>query len=107
MEALKNPPKAVFKAPLPLPPPMGMEPARSSSTSLPPTATSQRPTAPMSATTTAVTHTTLLPSTAPTSVHSLTPAQPHLVIMTRPVLGVAPPTSSMPRFEQRLPSEAT
>uniref|UniRef100_A0A915JWT7 Uncharacterized protein n=1 Tax=Romanomermis culicivorax TaxID=13658 RepID=A0A915JWT7_ROMCU len=108
MEALKNPPKDVFKALLPPPPPpMDVEPATSSSTSLPPTATSQPPMAPTSATTTTVTHTTSLPPTAPMLVQSTTQAQPQLVITTRPVLGVAPPTTSAQRFERRLPSEAT
>uniref|UniRef100_A0A915KDQ8 Uncharacterized protein n=1 Tax=Romanomermis culicivorax TaxID=13658 RepID=A0A915KDQ8_ROMCU len=65
LKALKNPPKAVFKVLLPPPPPMDVEPATSSSTLLPPTATSQPPTAPTSAMTTTVTHTTLLPPTAP------------------------------------------
>uniref|UniRef100_A0A915KQ56 Uncharacterized protein n=1 Tax=Romanomermis culicivorax TaxID=13658 RepID=A0A915KQ56_ROMCU len=106
LEALKNPTKAVFKVPLP-PPLIEVEPAASSSTSLRPTATSQLPMAPTSATTTTATHTTSLPPMAPTSVQSTAPAQPQLVITTRPILGVAPPTSTAQRFEPRLPREAT
>uniref|UniRef100_A0A915JTC6 Uncharacterized protein n=1 Tax=Romanomermis culicivorax TaxID=13658 RepID=A0A915JTC6_ROMCU len=107
MEALKNLPKVVFKAPLPLPPPMDVEPATSSSTLLPPTAMSLPHMVPTSAMATTVPHTTSLPPTARTSVQSTTPAQPQLVIKTRLVLGVAPWTSSAQRFEPRLPSEAT
>uniref|UniRef100_A0A915I0V4 Uncharacterized protein n=1 Tax=Romanomermis culicivorax TaxID=13658 RepID=A0A915I0V4_ROMCU len=106
-QTLKNSPKAVFKAPLPLPPPMDVEPATSSSTLLRPTATSQLPRALMSTMTTTITHTTSLPPMAPMLVQSVMPAQPQLVIMTKPVFGVAPPTSSTPSFEPRLPSEAT
>uniref|UniRef100_A0A915JS51 Uncharacterized protein n=1 Tax=Romanomermis culicivorax TaxID=13658 RepID=A0A915JS51_ROMCU len=100
MEALKNPPKTVFKVPLPPPPLMDVEPAMSSSTSLPPTA-------PTSATATTVTHTTSLRPMAPTSVQTTTPAQQPLVITTRPVLRVAPPTGTAQHFKPRLPSEAT
>uniref|UniRef100_A0A915J0G1 Uncharacterized protein n=1 Tax=Romanomermis culicivorax TaxID=13658 RepID=A0A915J0G1_ROMCU len=92
---------------LPPPSPMDVEPATSSSTLLPPTTMSQPPTALTSATTTTMTHRTSLPPTALTSVQSITPAQPQLVIMTRPLLGVAPPPSSTPCFKPRLPSEAT
>uniref|UniRef100_A0A915IUH2 Uncharacterized protein n=1 Tax=Romanomermis culicivorax TaxID=13658 RepID=A0A915IUH2_ROMCU len=45
LEALKNPPKLVFKVPLPPPPPMDMERHTSSTTSLPLTTTSLPPTA--------------------------------------------------------------
>uniref|UniRef100_A0A915HL52 Uncharacterized protein n=1 Tax=Romanomermis culicivorax TaxID=13658 RepID=A0A915HL52_ROMCU len=107
MEALKNPPKDVFKAPLPPPPPMDMEPVMSSATLIPPTVTSQPPTAPTTGTTTMVTHTTSLPPMAPTSTQSTAQAQPPLVIATRPVLGVPLPASSVPTVEPRLPSEAT
>uniref|UniRef100_A0A915HH13 Uncharacterized protein n=1 Tax=Romanomermis culicivorax TaxID=13658 RepID=A0A915HH13_ROMCU len=107
MEALKNPQKTVFKVPLPPPPPMDVEPATSSSTSLSPTARSLPPTAPTSATATTVTHTTSLPPTVPTSIQTTTPPQPSLVIMTPPVLGVAPPTGTVQHFEPCLPSEAT
>uniref|UniRef100_A0A915JT68 Uncharacterized protein n=1 Tax=Romanomermis culicivorax TaxID=13658 RepID=A0A915JT68_ROMCU len=84
LETLKNQPKVV------LPPPMDMEPARSSAPLLPPTVTSLPPTAPVSSRTTT----------------STMPAQPQLVITTRPVLGVAPPTSYVQRFEPRLLSKA-
>uniref|UniRef100_A0A915JQH1 Uncharacterized protein n=1 Tax=Romanomermis culicivorax TaxID=13658 RepID=A0A915JQH1_ROMCU len=107
MEALKNPRKAVFKASLPPPPLMDMEPATSSSTSLPPTATSLLPTVRTSTTATTMPHTTSLPPTAPTLIQSTRPTQPQLVITTRPVLGVAIRTSSAQCFEPRLPSEAT
>uniref|UniRef100_A0A915K5I5 Uncharacterized protein n=1 Tax=Romanomermis culicivorax TaxID=13658 RepID=A0A915K5I5_ROMCU len=107
MEALKNLLKTVFKVPLPPPPPMDVEPATSSSTSLPPTATSLPPMAPTSTTATTVTHTTSLRSTATTSAQTTMPAQPSLVIMTRPVLRVASRTGAPQSFEPRLPSEAT
>uniref|UniRef100_A0A915IRF7 Uncharacterized protein n=1 Tax=Romanomermis culicivorax TaxID=13658 RepID=A0A915IRF7_ROMCU len=94
MEASKNPPKEVFKALLPPPPQMEVELATSSSTSPPPTATLQPPTALTSTTTTTPTHTTLLPPTAQTSAQSTTQAQPHLVITTRLILLVAPPTTT-------------
>uniref|UniRef100_A0A915JZM3 Uncharacterized protein n=1 Tax=Romanomermis culicivorax TaxID=13658 RepID=A0A915JZM3_ROMCU len=107
VEALKNLLKDVFKVLLPRPPPMDVEPATSSPTSILPTATSQLLTAPTSTTMTTVTHTTLLPPTAPTSAQSTTQAQPPLVIATRPVLGIPPPTNSKPTVEPQLPSEAT
>uniref|UniRef100_A0A915J9L6 Uncharacterized protein n=1 Tax=Romanomermis culicivorax TaxID=13658 RepID=A0A915J9L6_ROMCU len=107
MEALKNRPKDVFKAPLLLLHPMDVEPATSSSISLPPPAISQPPRALTSATTTTVTHTMSLPPTAPTSAQSTMQAQPQLVIMTRPVFGVPPLTTIAQPFEPRLPSEAT
>uniref|UniRef100_A0A915JZY5 Uncharacterized protein n=1 Tax=Romanomermis culicivorax TaxID=13658 RepID=A0A915JZY5_ROMCU len=88
MEALKNPPKDVFKAPLLPPPAMDVEPATSPATLLPPSDVRYDDYAPMSAQSTAQ-------------------AQQPLVITTRPVLGVAPPTSSPPTVEPRLPSEAT
>uniref|UniRef100_A0A915IIM3 Uncharacterized protein n=1 Tax=Romanomermis culicivorax TaxID=13658 RepID=A0A915IIM3_ROMCU len=107
LEALKNPPKDVFKAPLPPPPPINVEPATSAATSIPPTVASQPLTVSTSATPTPVTHTTSLLSTAPTSVQSTAQPQTPLAIATRPVLGVPPPPSSAPTIEPRLPSEAT
>uniref|UniRef100_A0A915L6D6 Uncharacterized protein n=1 Tax=Romanomermis culicivorax TaxID=13658 RepID=A0A915L6D6_ROMCU len=107
MEALKNLPKDVFKAPLLPPPPMDMEPATSSATSIPLTATSQLPTAPTSAGMTMVTHTMLLPPTAQMWAQSTTSAQLQLVITARLVLGVSPPASSTPTVQPQLPSEAT
>uniref|UniRef100_A0A915J8D8 Uncharacterized protein n=1 Tax=Romanomermis culicivorax TaxID=13658 RepID=A0A915J8D8_ROMCU len=80
MEALKNLLKPVFKVPLPQLPPMEVEPATSSNTSLQPMARPLPPTAPRSTTATTVTHTTSLPPTAPTSVQTTTPAQPSLII---------------------------
>uniref|UniRef100_A0A915KGS4 Uncharacterized protein n=1 Tax=Romanomermis culicivorax TaxID=13658 RepID=A0A915KGS4_ROMCU len=107
MEALKNPPKGVFKAPLPLPPPMDVEPATSSATSISPTVTSQPPTARTPVTMTTVTHTTSLPPTALTLAQSTVYAQLPVVIATRLVLRVALPASSTPTVELRLPSKAT
>uniref|UniRef100_A0A915LCI7 Uncharacterized protein n=1 Tax=Romanomermis culicivorax TaxID=13658 RepID=A0A915LCI7_ROMCU len=107
IEALKNPPKNVFKAPLLLPPPMDVEPTLSSAASIPPTVTSQPPRAPTPIMTTTATHTTSLPPTAPLSAQSTAYLQPPVVIATRPVLGVALPASSTPTIELRLPSEAT
>uniref|UniRef100_A0A915HK48 Uncharacterized protein n=1 Tax=Romanomermis culicivorax TaxID=13658 RepID=A0A915HK48_ROMCU len=107
MEALINPPKDVFKAPLLPPPPMDVEPATSSAASIPPTATSQPPTAPMSAMTTTVTHTMSLRPMAPTSAQSTAQAQRPLVRATELVLGIAQPPSSAPTVQPRLPSKAT
>uniref|UniRef100_A0A915J038 Uncharacterized protein n=1 Tax=Romanomermis culicivorax TaxID=13658 RepID=A0A915J038_ROMCU len=107
MEALKNPPKDVFKAPLPPRPSLDVEPATSSASSIPPTVTSQPSTARTPVTTTMVTHTTLLRPPSPTSAQSTVYAQPPVVIPSRLVLGVAPPASSAPTVEWRLPSEAT
>uniref|UniRef100_A0A915KJY5 Uncharacterized protein n=1 Tax=Romanomermis culicivorax TaxID=13658 RepID=A0A915KJY5_ROMCU len=84
--------------------PMDVEPARSSSRSLLPTAMWLPPTTRTSATKTTIMHTMSLPPTAPTSVQTTTPAQLPLVIRTRPVLGVALPTDTGPRFEPHLPS---
>uniref|UniRef100_A0A915ITR9 Uncharacterized protein n=1 Tax=Romanomermis culicivorax TaxID=13658 RepID=A0A915ITR9_ROMCU len=98
MEALKNLQKDVFKAPLPLPPPMDVEPATSSATSLMPTATSQPPMAPTSTMVTTsseslgqpVLHPTVepqLPSEAtglPNYMHFPTMDSPHCVTLLTP-----------------------
>uniref|UniRef100_A0A915IZT9 Uncharacterized protein n=1 Tax=Romanomermis culicivorax TaxID=13658 RepID=A0A915IZT9_ROMCU len=107
METLKNLPKDFFKAPLPPPPPMDIEPATSSASSIGPMVALQPSMAPSPIRTTSVTHTTSLPPTAPTSAQSTVYTQPPVVIATRPVLGVAPPASSTPTVEPRLPSEGT
>uniref|UniRef100_A0A915IIL9 Rho-GAP domain-containing protein n=1 Tax=Romanomermis culicivorax TaxID=13658 RepID=A0A915IIL9_ROMCU len=86
---------------------MDVEPATSTTTSIPPTATSQQPLVLISAMRTTVTHTTSLPPRAPTSAPVAAFKQPPVVIATRPVLGVPPPASSPPTAEPRLPSEAT
>uniref|UniRef100_A0A915JLW2 Uncharacterized protein n=1 Tax=Romanomermis culicivorax TaxID=13658 RepID=A0A915JLW2_ROMCU len=82
MEALKNPPKTMFKVLLLLRPLMDVEPATSSSTLLRPTIMLLPPSASTSATSTTITHTMSLPPTALTSVQTITPAQSPLVIMT-------------------------
>uniref|UniRef100_A0A915L4A9 Uncharacterized protein n=1 Tax=Romanomermis culicivorax TaxID=13658 RepID=A0A915L4A9_ROMCU len=66
----------VFKVPLPPPPPMDVEPAMSSSTSLPPVATSLPPMAPTLARPTTVSRTMLLPPTAPRSTGPGQPVMP-------------------------------
>uniref|UniRef100_A0A915JTF6 Uncharacterized protein n=1 Tax=Romanomermis culicivorax TaxID=13658 RepID=A0A915JTF6_ROMCU len=86
---------------------MDVELATSSATSIPPMVMSRPPTAPMPVTTTRVTHTMWLPPTAPMSAPATAFKQPPVVKATRPVIGVAPPASSAPTAEPRLPREAT
>uniref|UniRef100_A0A915KKL5 Uncharacterized protein n=1 Tax=Romanomermis culicivorax TaxID=13658 RepID=A0A915KKL5_ROMCU len=107
LEALKNPPKLVFKVPLLLAPLMDMEQATSSIASLPLRTISLPPMALTLAPATTVATTTSLPFTASTSVQSTAPAQPLLVITTRRVLGAALAAGAVLHFEPRLPSEAT
>uniref|UniRef100_A0A915I7H2 Uncharacterized protein n=1 Tax=Romanomermis culicivorax TaxID=13658 RepID=A0A915I7H2_ROMCU len=70
----------VFNILLPPPPPMDVEQATSSSASLPPTATSLLPMAPM-------------------SVQPPITAQPPLVTATCPIFGAAPPAGTLLHFE--------
>uniref|UniRef100_A0A915IID1 Uncharacterized protein n=1 Tax=Romanomermis culicivorax TaxID=13658 RepID=A0A915IID1_ROMCU len=107
LEALKNPPRPIFKVLLLPAPPMNMEQATSTAALLPPMTTSLPLTARTSAPTTTVLTTALLPPTASTSIQSTTPPQPSLVITTHPVLGAAPAADAALHFEPRLPSEAT
>uniref|UniRef100_A0A915IJ72 Uncharacterized protein n=1 Tax=Romanomermis culicivorax TaxID=13658 RepID=A0A915IJ72_ROMCU len=106
LEALKNPPKPVFKVPLLLMPPMDVEQATSSAPSLPLTTSSRPPTAPTWAPTTTVVTTVSLPPTALTLIQSTAPAQPLLVITTRPALGATPAARAVLHFEPQMPSEA-
>uniref|UniRef100_A0A915JAJ0 Uncharacterized protein n=1 Tax=Romanomermis culicivorax TaxID=13658 RepID=A0A915JAJ0_ROMCU len=82
LEALKNPPKDVFKAPLP-PPPMDVEPTTSTATTIPPTVTSQTPTVQTTGTMTRP----RLPSEAmrlPNYTHFRTMDSPHCVMLVTP-----------------------
>uniref|UniRef100_A0A915JUE7 Uncharacterized protein n=1 Tax=Romanomermis culicivorax TaxID=13658 RepID=A0A915JUE7_ROMCU len=119
LEALKNPSKLDFKAPLPTAHPMDMEQAASSSASLPTTTASLPPTVLTLTRSTIAITTASLPPMASTSVYSTATStvksvstsratiQPQLVITTHPALRAAPAAGAVLQFQLQLPSEST